>query len=316
MVYVSIPVHEVIEVIVDQVKNITKFLPDCCIVLHISKRASFTNDQLINLFNKNKIKNVLINPVSIDTSWGNIFRAHICNINYIKTLSTNLSDKIIFHASNDMIVKKGLDIFISNSSNLFHTRYCDRVGYWWPANVSLTQDKKFLRALREIGVGRVVASQIEGSMYQISVLHEIVSIIEKYNIIENNTTFYTHEEFYFSSFAHALGVVPDNTPYIYSEVHYFDMVLWNIFNKIDKSFLPYKKFIKNNIYTILFKSKFSNTTKKTIDDLILSKYKNIEFWDGANYWNPYPEKSKLYGVKRINRNINDKTRRYIQSVTQ
>ena len=66
----------------------------------------------------------------------------------------------------------------------------------------------------------------------------------------------------------------------------------------------------------MFKSKFSNTTKKTIDDLILSKYKNIEFWDGANYWNPYPEKSKLYGVKRINRNINDKTRRYIQSVTQ
>lgn len=316
MIYVSIPVHEAIEVIMDQVTNFIKFLPDCHIILHISKQASFTKNQLTDFFNKKNIKNVLINPLSIDTSWGNIIRAHICNINYINKLSTNLEDKVIFHASNDMIIKEGLDVFTYNNNNLFHTRYCDRLGDWWPANVSLTQDQKFLKALREIGAGRVVASQIEGSMYQLGLLNEIINLIEKYNITENNTAFYPYEEFYFSSFAHALGVIPDNTPYVYSEVHYFDMTLWNMFHKIDKSFLPQKNFIKKHVNKILFKSKFYKINKQVIDDLIFSKHKKIEFLDGANYWNPYPDTCQLYGVKRISRNINDKTRRHIKSVTQ
>ena len=35
MIYVSIPVHEAIEVIMDQVTNFIKFLPDCHIIQSI-----------------------------------------------------------------------------------------------------------------------------------------------------------------------------------------------------------------------------------------------------------------------------------------
>lgn len=314
MIYVSIPVHEAPEVIIDQIKNINLFLTDSCIVLHLSKQSSFSKENLTSLIDSNKINNVLINPVSVDTKWGSIIQSHLCNIKFIESISTNQNDKVIFHASNDMIVKNGLNSLVSKSSNLFHTRFYERSGYWWPANVVLSQDEIFLKALREIGSGRVVASQIEGSMYQLNMLCEIAQVIDKYKLITNSKAFYPREEFYFSSFAHALGVVPDNTPYIYSEIHYFDMVLWNIFNKIDNSFIPCKNSLKKHINTILFKSKFYKINKKTVDDLIISKHKKIEFSDGSNYWDPYPETSELYGVKRINRKINDKMRSYINSV--
>lgn len=315
MIYISIPVHEAPEVIVDQIINLTKFIPTCCIVLHISKQASFQSDKLSKIFREKKINNVLVNPLSINTSWGSIIQTHISNIKFINKISTNKDDKVIFHSSNDMIVKNNLDFFIANSNNLFHTRYYERHGYWWPANVALDQDKVFLDTLRKVGSGRVVASQIEGSMYQINALNEIISLIDKYEIIDKSVAFYPREEFYFSSFAHALGIIPDNTPYIYSEVHHFDMVLWSIFNKIDNSHLLFKNKLKKYINTILFKSRFYKIKKQTIDNIISSKYKKIEFYDGGNYWAPYPENSQLYGVKRVNRDINNKIRRYINCVT-
>lgn len=315
MIYISIPVHEAQDVIVDQVYNFSRFIPDCCIVLHVSKFASFSKDNLKKVLDEKKINNVLINPLSVETSWGSIIQAHIANVKYINSISKNQGDKIIFHASNDMIVKKGLDSLLSNSSNLFHTRYYDRHGYWWPANMVLDQDEIFLKALRSVGSGRVVASQIEGSMYQLDVLNEIVSLIEKYEITKKSKAFYPREEFYFSSFANALGIVPNNTPYIYSEVHYFDMVLWNLFDKIDNSKVPLKNILKKYINNILFKSKFYRIKEETVDNIISSKHKKIEFNDGGNYWNPYPENCELYGVKRINRDLNDKIRNYINCVT-
>ncbi|MWN31260.1 MULTISPECIES: hypothetical protein [unclassified Gilliamella] len=315
MIYISVPVHEAPEVIVDQIFNITKFIPNGCIILHVSKQASFSKDKLNKIFDEKKINNVLINPISVDTSWGSIIQSHISNVKYIDSISSNKNDKVIFHASNDMIVRNGLDSFLSNSSNLFHTRYYERSGYWWPANVALNQDKIFLDVLRRVGTGRIVASQIEGSMYQIRLLNEIIKLIDKYEIIGNNKAFYPREEFYFSSFAYALGVIPDNTPYVYSEVHYFDMVLWKIFNKIDNSCIPFKNTLKKHINTFLFKSQFYKIKEQTVDSIISSEYKKIEIYDGGNYWNPYPDNCGLYGVKRIHRNMNDKIRNYINSVT-
>ncbi|KAJ9432542.1 hypothetical protein SAMN05518863_104444 [Candidatus Pantoea symbiotica] len=311
MIYISIPVHEKPEVIINQLVNLKKYL-NGKIVLHLSLTSSFTKNELLALISKNALTDdVLINPSSVKTAWGSIINAHLSNIDFLETIGVDDSDNVIFHSSNDMLVKHGLDDHLSHKKNIFHTRYVDRNGYWWPTGVALDRDIEFQKSLARVGSGRIVASQIEGSMYEFGLLKEINTILKKYSVVESSTAFYPREEFYFSSFAHALGVKPCSFPYIYSEVHIFDALLWKVFATIDSSPLPSKEKIKHYINLVLFKSRFYKITPKKINQVISGSVPELSFTDGGNIWIPYNQKDKLFGVKRVEREINDSLRKYI-----
>ena len=74
MIYISIPVHEKIEIIIDQAKNFYKFFPEAMIVLHLSKGAAFSLDNLKSELSKENVNNVLVNPKQVETSWGGDFK--------------------------------------------------------------------------------------------------------------------------------------------------------------------------------------------------------------------------------------------------
>jgi len=311
MIYISIPVHEKPDVIVNQLLNLKHFI-NAKVILHLSLSSSFTRDELENVISKNSLTdNVIINPHSVKTAWGSIINAHLCNIEYLMTIGANDSDKVIFHSSNDMLVKNGLDDYLENKKNLFHERYVDREGYWWPTGVSLNRDIEFHKTLARVGSGRIVASQIEGSMYELGLLNEIRNILTRYSVVDSSNAFYPREEFYFSSFAHALGVKPCSFPYIYSEVHIFDALLWKVFAFIDSSPLPSKSKIKHYLNLAMFKSRFYKITPKKINQVVHGLIPDLTFTDGGNIWVPYKEKDSLFGVKRVERDINDSLRKYI-----
>ncbi|WP_262264464.1 hypothetical protein [Pantoea dispersa] len=311
MIYISIPVHEKPVVIINQLLNFKRFI-NTKVILHLSLSASFTRSELEQEIKNNSLADsVIINPNSVKTAWGSIINAHLCNIEFLVTNGANDSDKVIFHSSNDMLVKHGLDLYVENKSNIFHERFIDREGYWWPTNVSLNRDSEFQKALARIGSGRIVASQIEGSMYELGLLNEIRTILKRYCVVESSNAFYPREEFYFSSFAHALGVKPCASPYIYSEVHVFDALLWKVFDIIDSGPLPSKSKIKHYINLALFKSRFYKITPKKVNQVINGSIPNLTFTDGGNVWVPYNDKNSLFGVKRVERDINDSLRKYI-----
>lgn len=314
MNFISIPVHEKPDVIINQIQNIKKYI-DAVIILHVSLSATFSREELRNVFVSHNITedDVIINPSSVKTSWGSIINAHLSNIDFLSSLPLHDQDKIIFHSSNDMLVKSGLEHYLNGKDNIFHTRFVDRAGYWWPARVALERDNEFHMALARVGVGRIVASQLEGSMYEFGLLKEISSLIKKYNIVERSGSFYPREEFYFSSFAYALGVKTCACPYIYSEVHFFDDVLWRVFSIIDLLPFPAKERIKSIINIIAFKSRFYKITPRKIMQVIQGTIPDLSLIDGGNIWLPYPDKGGLFGVKRVERDIHDSLRKYIKN---
>lgn len=77
MIYISIPVHEKPEVIVDQLCNFERFFPSAKIVLHLSKNANFSVQEFLDYINANQIRKVnrnkLFHFMKDKNNLGNLF---------------------------------------------------------------------------------------------------------------------------------------------------------------------------------------------------------------------------------------------------
>lgn len=316
MIYISLLVHEKPEVIINQLENINKFYVNCEIIIHLSKSSEISNDALEKLIRNKDINNVIINKERKNTLWGNVILGHISNINLIK----NIGGKgiIVFHASNDMLISKGVQDYVLKTRRAFNKRLLMPGGYWWPAHL-VFQDKVFVDFVNSFGSGAIFGSQIEGSFYETDILFEIVKLIEKHNLIQSDLH-YTREEIFFSTIANALNYEPYGLPYVYSEVHDFDRILWRKFKAIDGiSFIP--ELIKNKIKQYINKKTFNEGEYKiTINTVDLILNKNIHYLrrhqyldDGNNIWKIY-DIENIYSVKRVNRNISDPVRKMISAL--
>lgn len=316
MIYVSLLVHENIDVIINQIDNLNKFYSNCIIIIHISKISKITTNNLNEKIKNLKIKNVIINNNQTDTSWGNVIAGHIANIEYIKNMKKR--GIIVFHASNDMLISNKVENYVSTTKSAYNLRLVLPGSYWWPAHMVL-QDKIFTNFVNSFNSGAIFASQIEGSFYETDVLFEIITLINKHNLLDTNYH-YTKEEIFFSTLAHCIGYQPNGLPYIFSEVHDFDRILWSKFTKIDNNkFL--NPFIKNKLKKILNNKLFKKGDYKINIKTVLSLLnKDTDFLqkkeylnDGNYIWQIY-DKNHLYGVKRINRNICDPVRKFISNL--
>lgn len=309
MNFVSIPVHESFESVISQLSNFQKYL-ECKIILHVSSHSSKLKGKLEYYLSKTKKRDIYINPVSLETSWGNIINAHISNIKYIQCLGAGKYDNIIFHSSNDMFIKKGLGKILGKNKSFFHLRFISQSGHWWPGNVALCDDK-FGSCLARHGSNAMVASQVEGSVYPAEAMFEIVKIIMDNKLLESQL-FYTREEFFFSSFAYALGLRPDASPYVFSEVHRFDRIDFKLRDFLSSKLFPscLSKFYIEHINKILFKSRFYRITKKDILNIRNKKIPFIEVCDNADKFVPYNPDDEIFAVKRIPRQ-NSQIRKFI-----
>lgn len=316
MIYISLLVHENPEVIINQLENINKFYDKCEIIIHLSNSSEISNNFIEKLIKNKGIYNVIVNKERKNTSWGNVILGHISNINLIKNIGGQ--GIIVFHASNDMLISTGVQDYVLNTRRAFNKRLLMPGGYWWPAHL-VFQDKVFVDFVNSFGSGAIFGSQIEGSFYETDILFEIVELIEKHNLIQSDLH-YTKEEIFFSTIANALNCEPYGLPYVYSEVHDFDRILWEKFEIIDRiSLLPiiFKNKIKQYINKKIFDKGEYKINIKTVN-LILNK--NIDYLckhqyldDGNNIWKIYDVKN-IYAVKRVNRDISDPVRKMISSL--
>jgi hypothetical protein len=101
----SLPAHENVAVLIDQIKNINRFNKHytICIVLHLSKRFDISDSEWMEIAAQ---PNVIINPERLFTGLmnGSVFEAHLSNISLLYSRDIDFGH-IIFLASNLMFVR-------------------------------------------------------------------------------------------------------------------------------------------------------------------------------------------------------------------
>ena len=224
MIYISIPVHEKPEVVVNQMQNFARYLPEAKVVLHVSKGAKFSVNELEDILKNANVSHAFVNPTQVETKWGSIIQAHIANIRYI--IQQDDAEKVIFHSSNDMLIMDGLSEYLKDKKNIFHLRKCTSDSLWWVARRALKDNE-----ISTFFNNKIYASQIEGSMYESQLLKNLLHEIDEKNLILDNEIFYPREEIIFSSFATKFSISSDGFPYIYSQIHSFDRKFFSVINK-------------------------------------------------------------------------------------
>ncbi len=101
---ISIPVHEYPEVVLNQLENIWKWVPETIVVLHVSSQFDFSIPQHKQLY---------INPTRYPSHGSCVLKLHLLNYQYIREQIPDL-DYFSCEASNDLFIKSGLLDYISN----------------------------------------------------------------------------------------------------------------------------------------------------------------------------------------------------------
>ena len=300
MIYISIPVHEKPEVVVNQMQNFARYLPEAKVVLHVSKDAKFSVNELEDVLKKANVSHALVNPTQVETKWGSIIQAHLANIRYI--IQQGDAEKVIFHSSNDMLIMDGLSEYLQDKKNIFHLRKCTSDSLWWVSR----------KAVKDFSVSgffkdKLYASQIEGSMYDISLLKSLVHNIDNRDLILDSA-FFCKED-----------IKPDGLPYIYSEIHEFDKRFFKyieVFKFIAKRNCFFGKMFRrllSDTLTILNKNHINILLIKNILGRRFPTEKKFFLNDALSLkWIVY-DNHFLFGIKRVKRDLNDPVREFIST---
>lgn len=273
----SVPVHERNEVVKDTILNARKFNPGALFVLHVS--ASFT-DFDPNLANE---LNVLVNPIRFPTVHGKTSHVPIHLTNYKHALDQGyVFDRVCVLHTSELFVKSGLYDHMKNYeySIWFTEDTQPRVEIWPPYWVSYT-NKIFKDLFDPTDKRYYLGNVVEGHWWSKELFQTIYDWSEKTYGIMNMLWPYSAEECFFATLAHYFGKgKPFTHPYccFHHKSHYIDNI-------------------------------------QDVDDIRANK-PDIVFWQPNNFvyqgW-PFPGKH-LYSIKRINRDLNDPIRRYINSL--
>ncbi len=319
-IVVSIPVHEKPDVIKDQILNLKKFMENPVIVLHVS-------NSFYELYDEKEfidIENVYINPKHMDTKWADIIHTHISNFEYISSQVD--FDYFVLHSSNDLYIRKGIEKYMANYHAGFNIRkVVVKDSHWWPG-IAAFRDEQLKMIMSECGQNMIIASQIEGSFYKKEIMCEIVKIIkENYNyLIEKEN--YTREEIYFSTIASSLLDWKEvGKPTTYSEVHYFDRTVWKWRDRTRKWYRYVRWCVSQKMYDRfemkcnngMFRMSFYKVNEKIVQDILENKNRCIEknryLNDGSGMFELY-EGNNIFSVKRVERDYNNRLRKYIRNL--
>lgn len=312
-IIISIPIHEAAEVACDQADNIKKYVPNTLIIFHICK--SYSDVEKIELLRQKE--NVVINPIRLETAWGDIIETHICNFLYAKD---NYEFKyFLLHSSNDMYVRRGIEKYIFRYKAGFNFREIENQNsYWIVAHAA----RKDLLLSKIANGGSKYASQIEGSFYAFDIMDEIVTTLQSYMPFEKAVESYTREEFFFSTVAaELLEYEQAGRPTTFSEVHRFDRIYQNYC--INKEKLMGRKsgvtFADDFFRRCLFRSHVYRITKRDVYKIREEDVKYIQkngcIDDGNGIIYMY-DGTNVFSVKRVPRNLKNRLRKFINLIDE
>lgn len=317
----SIPIHEKLEVVIDQVNNIKKYVKHPYIVFHAS-RGKFTKEELNRLM---QLEDVYVNPNQYETGWGSILHTHISNFWYMCSVVD--FDYFVMQSSNDMYVRSGIEDYISGKVAGFHIHRIVKDSLWWPSEV-LFLDEMLKDILKYMGSNEVIATQVEGSFYSKELMKKTFELIGQFYDRSKETIMYPREEVYIPTVAlHLLGENKGELGYstTFSDVHRFDRKFFICKRVLKNIYLPVSRFIPKSIYDFVLR-KFEmfyyyfadyRITKRVVDKIAAGDKKIVDsnrfLNDGKVEYQLY-EENKVFSVKRVKREYSDKIRTYIRQL--
>lgn len=273
----SLPVHESNDAVRDTLANARRFNPGCLFSIHVS--ASFKDfDESIR-----NDPDVLINPVRFSTvhSQTSHVPLHLTNFKHAVDSGAQFDRICILHTS-EMFVKQGLYEHIRRYeySLWFDEETQPRVRIWPPFWTSYT-NRVFKDLFDPEDKRNYLGNVLEGHWWSRELFQTIYDWSEREYGVMSMLWPYAAEECFFATLANHFGKgKPVYHPYccFHHKTHYVD-----------------------------------NT--KDVDDIRANR-PNIVFWQPNNFvyegWS-FPGRH-LYSIKRINRDLDDPVRRYINSL--
>lgn len=273
----STPVHERNDIIRDTLNNARRYNPGCVFVLHVS--ASFRDfDASIGLY-----PDVLINPVRFPTvhSQTSHVPLHLTNFKTAVDAGVDFDHVCILHTS-EMFVKHGMEDYIKDYdySLWFDEDTQPRVSIWPPFWVSF-QNRIFKDLFDGADQRNYLGNVVEGHWWKRDLFQRMHDWTAAHYDIMTMLWPYAAEECYLATLGHHLAATRNfSHPYccFHHKTHYVE-------------------------------------DARDVDDLIANR--DVVFWQPNNWvYNkiPFPGKN-LYSIKRINREMRDPIRCYINSLT-
>jgi len=273
----STPVHENNDNIRDTLANARKYNPNCVFVLHVS--ANFKDFD----YSIGNTPDVLINPIQFATVHSQTSHVPLHFTNYKHAVDNNIDfDYVCVLHTSEMFIKPGMEDYIKNYaySLWFDQDTQPRVSIWPPFQVSYTN-----RIFQDLFDGsdprNYVGNLIEGHWWKRELFEKMYQWTAAHYDIMQMLWPYACEEVYFATLGHHLA---KGQPFGH----------------------PYCCFHHKNHYV-------DNT--QDVDDVRANK--DVVFWQPNNWvYNkvPFPGRH-LYSIKRINRDLDDPIRKYINSLS-
>lgn len=164
MILISLPVHEKVEVILDQIANFRKFAPEAGIIIHPARQLVENHPQFSDILCG--IDGVWVNTKPFYTGFGMVLKCHLSNFIQATTQEIPFTH-FSLHASNDMFVRRGMENYIHAHDYGFFQFDLDAqtLGFTnW--RDGFLNDKAYRRIMQEIGAPPTqYVSQVEGSFY-------------------------------------------------------------------------------------------------------------------------------------------------------
>lgn len=195
----SIPVHEKLEVVLDQIINFKFFNSECGIVLHFSDKFDYVNSSITkNEFKKivRNIGNIFLNPESLRTGECDIIQAHLSNFNYIKELYE--FEYFVLCASNELFIRHGAYQWIKEYDCVIYSSKVSEHPEWVQGKVA-KRDIELQKLMREIDATEIIGTRVEGSCYKKDLFDEICKVINRNYDYRTMELRYAREEVFFST---------------------------------------------------------------------------------------------------------------------
>jgi len=220
-IVVSIPIHENLPVIRDQIANIQQFLPHASIVLHINQDFKFGSERqfwgrwgspaLVDRWvipTLRAIPGVFVNDVRMETRWGNILHTHLSNFHFAE--QTLEFESFVLLSSACLLTRPGAEETIGMTDFGIAARRPSPDWRWFEVNVS---DPVFQAIRQDCGAPDLFSGQSEGTYYRRDLFAEMTAIIERHWRYDRDHI-RCHEEVYLPTISTTLAGKNSDCPLI------------------------------------------------------------------------------------------------------
>ena len=310
MILFSLPVHERIDIINNQIQNIFKYNPDSKIILHVNISYKDFDESIIL-----KHPNVFINSKRFHYNPGkgllwihtqNFFEAIRLNINF---------EYFALLASNEMFIRNGLYDYVKKNKNGIQLVEFNKENLWHNFHKNLENDDNMINLLNRINLHKFYGGQAEGNFFEKNVFSQIVDIyINVYcsyklknanfyekKVINEKVNFYEKKVIYDKEDNNIQNYINNNI--ILDTIENEEIILQTIFASlsIENYTIPFtlQNYTNHIDYTIEFINNLLNN-KVTIQDNTHRAYFNV-------LRSPHIGKNvdTIFSIKKVDRTMNE-----------